>query len=502
MGRPKKKIEKNEDFAYAAVIPDNITEGYDYLVATLTDVLSDPNNIVDICWRLYENEGVVGSAIDTLIDLAITKGTVENCKNEELLAILNFWMENLNNMYDEGILDKKTISAKAGMVNTDFGLLSLCENMLLHYFVSGDVVLLENWSNKVYVPSLNKACILPKNIILYDIRSIEIDPDASTIGVELLKLKVNNDLVSLIKSGGKDPRYKTIVDSLPKEIINKIKGGATTIDLPPILTTHFKRKGMGRPRGIPYMKRAFPDIAAKRRLQKLDETTIAGMIQRLTILSIGHKDPASPYHIPKQGRAAFLENKLKQIKTQKLLIWSGPDLDVIDIGPDGKILSFENRFKEADDGISLALGIPRILLDGASTGVGSKDWITVIKTVSILERLRATIKSRIDRWFRMIAIKNGMDEEFPTFRWSIMRLRDENVARTLILKAWEDNLVGREDTLNFLGFDGREIIERHIKEGEEKLNEQIPPSNPSFSSPKTNQIGRPDDMQDDENNPV
>lgn len=478
-------------FAIASVIPSNMDDGISYLkeIKAYNDA-SQKNDIVDICWKLYENEGIIGSTIDTLIDLAITRGTIENVNDEKLKSILNYWSENVNNLISEeeiSTLEGAKTSKLAG-VNTECGLLSLCENVMLDYLVTGDAVIYENWVTDVEIPEIGTA-ILPKKIILYDIKNVTVEQNTGQIGSEILKVKVSDEVLTILKDK-KDIRYQSVVDSLSPEVLKLIQKGETQIPLPAILTTHFKRKGFGRQYGIPYLKKAFSAISSKRRLQALDEATVAGMIQRLTILMVGHKDPASPYHIATPQRVATLKAALKKLPANKMIIWGGPDLDVIDIGPDGKVLSFENRFKDADDSISLALGVPRILIDGSTSGSSSRDWIVVIKTVSSLERIRAMLKTRIDRWLRYIAVKNNYEDEYPRWRWSVMNLKDERVARTLIMKAYEDGLVGRRTSLNFLGWDAEEIINDQMKEKSEGLNNKIDAPNVSYSS-KTGQVGSP-----------
>ena len=482
----------HDNFAIASVIPSNMDDGITYLkeVQAYNDT-SGKNDIVDICWKLYENEGIIGSTIDTLIDLAITRGTIENVKDEKLQQILDYWSENVNSLISEeeiNTLEGAKTSQLVG-VNNDYGLLSVCENIMLDYLVTGDAIIYENWVADVEVPELG-TFTMPKKILLYDIKNVTIEQNTGSIGSEIIKVKISDEVLNIIKNK-KDPRNQSVIDSLSPEVLKLIQKGETESPLPPILTTHFKRKGFGRQYGIPYLKKAFSAISAKRRLQALDEATIAGMIQRLTILMVGHKDPASPYHIATPQRVATLKNALKKLPANKMIIWGGPDLDVIDIGPDGKVLSFENRFSDADDSISLALGVPRILIDGSTSGASSRDWIVVIKTVSSLERIRSMLKTRIDRWLRYIAVKNNFKDEYPRWRWSVMNLKDERVARTLIMKAYEDGLVGRRTSLNFLGWDAKEIIEDQIKEKAEGINEQIYPPNVSFSS-KGGQVGSPE----------
>lgn len=483
----------------AALVPSNISNGQSYIdeanaYTSTTDHLQE----VELCWTLYENEGIVGSAIDKHIDLAITPGTVENVKNPELRSLIEYWIANVNNLYDERDLKKlETKPTLNGKTYSCVGLFDVVSSAFLHWLISGDAVLYETWAKKVDVPALGGKYTLPKNINVYDIRNIEVDESLDSLGIEILRLRVDNDIKDIVKAGSSHPLYQQLVEVLGDGAISEIAAGSDSVTLPPILTTHFKRRGHGRMYGVPFLKRAFNSIASKRRLQALDEATISGMIQRLTIIMLGHKDKDSPYHRVPPGRVAALKRMLAKPKTMTVGIWGGPDLDYIDIGPDGKVLSFEKRFNEADDGISLALGFPRILIDGHSSGTSERDWVILISTITMLERAREMFAQRISRWFRSIAIKNGFEDEFPVWRWSSMALRDEKSAKTLTVKLFESGLLGYEDSLNDLGYPGKQIIEKRIKEVEEGLMEKLPAPSVSFGRSNSPTGGRPDGAIDD-----
>jgi len=475
----------------ASVIPSVMDSAQDYLkqVKELQED-QDHGTVVDVCNRLYENEGVVSSAVDKIVDLSITAGSVENCKNDELKQILDYWVGNLNNiMTEEDLKQIESNPLESGKVYGNTGLLGLMEDVAVSYFVTGDAVLVENWRKDVPVPILDKKYILPRSIVLYDIKSIEVDAAANSLGVDKLSLRISSELTELVNST--DTNTKKLVESTVGEfLIKQVKSGAGTVVLPPILTTRFKRRGVNRRYGIPLIKSAFRSIASKLRLQALDDATIAGIVKRLLILKVGHEDVNSPLHIPTPERVAILRNALRNPELQKMLVWAGDDLSVLDIQANADILG-RDKYAPADDEISMSLGVPRVLIDGNAT-VGANDWKVVVSTIATLEKFRAKLKQRIDRWFRMIAVKNGFEDESPVWRWSIMTLRDERAARLLIIKAWESNLISREDVLKLLGLPAKEMIDKLVEERQSGVEDQIGVPNISFSK----QPGRPDGEDD------
>lgn len=478
----------------ASVIPVDLSTAKDYLDA-VDDYenlsLNDHTKELDICRRLYKFEGAVGTAIDTLIDLAITPGFVTDCPDPNLKELLGFWLENVNGL-DETLLGgspDKVKKAQAELAPKEAGIRRVFENVLLEYLVTGDAVITEFWAQVPLELSAGKKTFkLPSNLNVHQVEYLVISDKLLPMGREVIYLKLPDNFVGMVKSPGNDSEAALIKDNLSPYIVSAIKSGVTEIPLPAILTTHFKRRGEGNAYGTSYLRKAFTAVAAKRRIQALDHATIAGMIQRLTIIMVGHDDPDSPYHIPKPGRVALLKSVLKTPEASKMLIWGGPDLIVKDIGPEGKVLGFDGRFSEADDSISMALGVPRLLIDGASSGTSSRDFSVFLSTISKLEALRSMLVLWINREFRAIALSNGFQNIFPRYELSPIKLRDENSIKTQAVKAYEIGLMGRRDALLDQGYDPDRVVARQLQEVSEGLNEKIPPPRVSYS-PDPNAAG-------------
>ena len=101
-------------------------------------------------------------------------------------------------------------------------------------------------------------------------------------------------------------------------------------------------------------------------------------------------------------------------------------------------------------------------------------------------------KKWIDHKMRQIAVENGYKDQFPTFHWMMLKTQDQEKAKNVVTKAWENSLMGRRMTLNYLGFPHQMIIKDQQREKEEGLNQTIEPNNIPF----TDQQGRPNDTKD------
>lgn len=182
----------------------------------------------------------------------------------------------------------------------------------------------------------------------------------------------------------------------------------------------------------------------------------------------------------------------KQLQTQNFAVWGGPDLETIEFGSsENNVLSFQDRYKSADDDIRASLGVPKILLTGEGSG-SSKDFSVYIKVLSQMERYQVMLKNWIDHKMRQIAQENGYKDQFPSFHWMMLKTQDREKSKNLVTKLWEDSLIGRRMSLNYLGLPSYMIIRDQQREKEEGLSDTIEQNMVPF----TDQQGRPDDTPD------
>jgi hypothetical protein len=291
---------------------------------------------------------------------------------------------------------------------------------------------------------------------------------------------------------------RLLAQLVPSFVREAVLAGKERVLLPPALTTHLRRKQGTEGYGISYVRRGFDAVAAKRIVQLLDRATIEGLISRLIILQLGTDDSDSPYHVPDPKRVDLLNALLRNPSPSMLLAWAGKDLSIIDLSPTSEILNFANRYDASDDAISAALGVPRLLIDGRSSGTDARDWSAFIATMVKLEVFRQQVLAKLNVWARELAVANGFDDEFPELRWRQVNLRDERALKALVIKAFEDSLMGRTDTLRELGWDPEIIIDNQLQEATRGLSERIGTPPVSFSTPRNgsfmpkNLEGRPD----------
>ena len=474
---------KSNKLLYASVIPSNIDSAKDFLDgATDYEDVAD-SDVVKIARKLYDSEGLAAATVDVLVETAVTdRGYITNVNDQETKTILQTWLESVNRFsYNSKSTSKYNILPVGGIEE-------VLNQALLSYNIDGDWICTEYWEN-VSIPKLNgKKVKLPVRITTHNKADLEFSSAAASLGMDIIYYRIPRAIVDAIKNPQNTIENKLIRDNTPTWLKKAIKKGEDKVPLPGELTTHIKRKATDfMPTGRSALRVFFGPMADKTRLRALDRATIVGLIQRLTIVMLGHKDPTSKLHIPNQARFKLLQAMFKKLKADMLLLWPGSDINTIDIGPDGKILDFSTRYKEVNDDLRRASTLPTLLTDGGSTGTSSRDWLAFLGVIARVESSRRILERWVEVKLRDICVQNNKKDVFPKYHFRLVGLRDDKTMKNVILKAWEDNLIGRRISVSELGLDAQAVIEGQIAEHDEKLSEKIDAPKVAWGTTKTGQ---------------
>jgi len=451
---------------------------------TSTNVLDNVNDlqnpdlqnrakVIDLARKLRMAEGICGSVADLLTDFAITRGAFYS-DNPELKAALNRWATFVNSTSE--------LTKHKGMVFPVPGLRALSRKIFDDYIVDGDAVFTLFWQNGVKMDPAGDgdALFLPTSMKVIDSTTLNIDPDLAKFGVERLTLVINDQVKKRILEPETEAD-KYLRDNIPKEWIKQINAGEDIV-LDPNVTFHLKRNAKDyQPWGQSYFVKAFGAVAAKRRLQAVDDATIDGLINRFTIFKLGladrEKNPA--YHIPSTSRVNALVNILTNQKRSNAAVWPGPDLDVIDIGPDGKILEFDQKYKQADTDILRALHVSSLLIDGSTSGAAADDFISFLSTEVGLDAIRSELELTFTLIAKEIAVANNLEYTNLYYKFETQLLKDQERVKNFALKVFELGGISVETFVSTMGYDF--AAEKDLKETEDTdgtkelfVNENVP----------------------------
>ncbi len=457
---------------------------------------SDPNmedrkKKVELARKLRDYEGICGSVADLLTDFAITDCSFYS-DNDELKDLLNTWAKNVRNISKP--------SAKKQFISPSFGLRSFFRQVFDDYLVDGDAIFSVSWENGVN-PSKNEdknsnKYMLPVTLKMIDSLNVKVDESLASFGFESMSLILPRKVQDKIKNPKTDVD-RAFIKQLPKEWVYRVNKGEDIV-LDPNITFHIKRKGKDyKPWGESLFTRAFGAIANKRRLQAVDEATIDGLINRFTIFTLGladrEKNPA--YHVPSPERVTALVNVLTDPKRANAAVWPGPDLNVIDIGPDGKILEFDKKYAQADIDILRAMHVSPLLIDGGSTGNTIRDWAAFLSTEVGLEAIRNELIRIFLSLAEEIALVNKLSYNILSFDFDSQLLKDEKRVRNFALEVYRLGGMSVETFVEVMGYDfaaEKSKKEKEKLDGTKELfvNENVP----GF----TNVNGRPEDTTNED----
>ena len=455
---------------------------------------SDPNlsnraETVALARKLRSVEGVCSSVIDLLVDFAVVDGSFFS-DNEELKDLLNKWAKYVNSPVKDNI--------KRGTVFPVPGLREFARRIVDDILTDGDSVFSLFWSKGVKLEPDSEAAFLPVTMKALDTLSLSEDSELAKLGFERLTLKLSTGLIDKIKNPKTDAD-KVLKDVLPKEWLTSINNNEDIV-LDPRVTYHLKRNGKDyKPWGESYLLKAFTAVSNKRRLQAVDASTIDGLINRVTIYSIGlqdkEKNPA--YHIPSANRVNALIDMLTDPNRMNSIVWPGPDLSVQEVGPDAKILEFDKKYRQADIDIIRALHVSPLLIDGTGT---SKDWVEFLSTEVGLSAVRNQLQQVFTLIAKEIAIANNMDFETLGYRYETLPLKEEATVKNFAIKMYEHGVLSIESFLKAMGYDlGVEKVlkQREKDEGLADLMVNLNiPGQTNINNVGQNDPGRPDNVEE------
>lgn len=420
-------------------------------VSDFNDAETNIYKFIDVCDKLYRFEPVVGTAIDLFVNYTLTNFKILT-DNAELNKIIDYLNTNIN----------KFISHKDYLFAYPSGLNALAKEIASEWFIAGNVFPFMEWRKQDIDGSSYK---IPFKVINLNPTSIRIERSKSFLGGSILYYSPSGYLSD---SNGNGTALN--FDNTGSSISNTSGLGLKNEQvLDHRFIYHVKRKPSGyKLWGIPYLTRTFSAIKSKRKLRYLDDTTIEGLANYIIVFKIGSDNPNSPYHKVTGSRLSSFKSLIENPQASNMIVWPH-DINVITVGPDGKVLDFKDRYEVVDRDIIRSLGVPPVLLDG--TGSQAISWVPILALVERLEDLREAITDYLTYFVSTIASSNSLDYKSIDIKWSPANLRDEQQVKTFLLSFYDRGLLPIETTLEQLNYNTEEIVSLKKKEKKAKYDE-------------------------------
>lgn len=440
--------------AVAAAIPRRAGRAEAFLkdVADFKNQSTDRNTLIELYRQIYRKEGIVNNAIQKASGLIATEGAFKiryvkgqrgkgaDKRAEELRMILQFWVENLNNRALEGV--------KTGAR----GVNAFISQGVRQALIEGDHVARMTWKD-VNVPQLNTGFSLP--IIIQSIPGdhLTIPTQLQGSGLEFVYWKPPRNFIEMLKNPPDKNIAPLIKNAYSSDVVNAlVKDGQYPLDQDLLL--HVKHRGTDADFfGESFIEPALSDIAYKRALQALDIVTIENLINRLVIVKVGSDNDKSVYHKQEvtNRRVTKLQELMRRIGPSALIIWAGPDIDVISVGAHDQILAMDERYKQAQGRIKEALGVSSSLLtgegsDGKAAGISSH-----VGLAAQLKELQDQYKMILTSVAELIAVENGFEDVNVVWEFHQSLLVDKTENANIMLGAYDRGLIPTPTAIEELG---------------------------------------------------
>jgi len=461
---------EGQELGIGLKIPTSVKTPVSYLdsLRKYKDIYNDIYQQMEVANKLYRYDPIIGNGVDVLVDFAVTKVRPQPTNNKKLDEVLEFWFENVNS--------KNSNSLR--------GVYPLAQEIGLEWFTSGNAFPYNKWDNVQVKETTYK---LPYSINLINPQSIHIPLGPIAFGQEMIYLKYDADLISKLRSDGRaDPEAALIKQAIPRSVLKSLQNPSNSnvdgIRLNPRYVSHIKRRAKGyQAWGIPYLSRCFSSASLLEKLKELDSSITSGLINLITIFKIGTDQfPASQARL--QQFAALFSNP----KATQTLVWAH-DIELIQVGPDGKVLAFRDKYKQAKEDILIAMGVPPVLMSLDQSG---DEWVSILSLVERLTHWRSSISIWLEDICNQIAEFNGFSETVKV-KWDRMNLTDEQSIKNLVLAFYDRGLLSIDTTLKESNYNIKTEIQ--AKKAEKDIKEEFLPPDLPFSSKTEVSKDRPND---------
>lgn len=423
-----------------------------------------PYQAMALCMRAYDRVGIVNRVVNLMADF-VSAGIRLNHRTPAKQRLFRKWWEKING--DD--ISQKLITnvLKCGNVYTHRGYSNVPMKKVSGWSAVGNTIRIPT-----HYDFINPLCV-----------EIAGKDFASFIRQPILLLRISNYLSTLYAdlskaSGeGKDEIIQEVLDSIPKEILEALKGGKQYVILSreDTLSYHYRRDDW-RTLAYPMTYCVLENILLLEKMHLADYSALDGAISNIRLWTMGFIDQSNPNNSLIPGPAAFA--KLASILENNVVggvidvIW-GPELSFKE--SDTKVHNFlgPSKYAQCMNEIYAGLGIPSSMSSGGGSENYNNNYIAMQTMVKTLNYLRNILTDFWNKELKLLADKLGTTP--PKITYQHINFSDETTWYKFLLDMWDREIITNEDVLEDAGIP-HDIVEKRIRR-ERKMRDggRIPP---------------------------
>lgn len=199
---------------------------------------------------------------------------------------------------------------------------------------------------------------------------------------------------------------------------------------------------------VPRGSRAFDALVFKDELRKADYSTLDGITNYILKITVG----TDQHPVTKQETLERVAEMFDTVSKSFKVVW-GHTLNVEKItSPEvGEILG-QDKYKQVNEDITAALGVPRVLIDGLGDSSSAAVKVAIKSVIEEINYARRQVKRWIYGEYRAVAEAMGFSR-IPKVRFDDMALRDEIQMMTILQGLIDRRIISYNTGQKKLGYD-------------------------------------------------
>ncbi len=268
--------------------------------------------------------------------------------------------------------------------------------------------------------------------------------------------------------GGKDKAlYLEIKKAMP-DFVKQVDAGEEEILLENPLVIQ-SRTVTSESYPIPYMFPAIESLKHKRNLRRMDYSIASRVITAIMLVRIGNDE--YPLTEDNEDQLDTLKTKMKWRETSSskdmeriFQLFGNHTLDISWVFPDTVTLLDDNKYKNVNQDISIALGFPKILVTGETERTQTSDAeIATISPLNTMERIRESIFPIVDRIIDTIVVENKLGGN-PDVQFKPINMMATSAFVEGLVELYNSGNLSRESYDAAFGFDLHEELDKRSVE--------------------------------------
>jgi hypothetical protein len=415
--------------------------------------LDNYKEIINDCRYFYKKDPIASTVVNKLIDIGITQLIVDQgTLSDNEYRIIDAFKDDLQEFLELGALEylltglvipeiELAIAPKNKLV--DLGIKKYTSMLLpevMWYRDSATVII-----NNPLIPSKPSYFIKIPDELAYFIRT-----------------------KGMFKDGTKDEELYREISKLYPEMIKAINENKDKI---PLKNDDIIRRRYlaNSPYPIPYLYSALESLKHKRNIRRMDYSIAARVIGAIQLITLGDKD----FPLTEED-SDQLEDIKGQMRHRDLYskdlervyqLFGNHTLKISWVFPDVAALLDEAKYRNVNNDIMYALGLPRILITGETERTGTSDSeFATLSPIKTMEDFRRKLLSLARKIINRVLLENKIKNRPSDIRFENINLHNFAEFVDALIKLNEGGAISKTTTDKILGFNFEEETKNRSKE--------------------------------------